>query len=58
LDHFAVSGDESPSSRAGRAILASDWLDLAERLDIVPRACRPCWAQTKGKVERMIREAS
>jgi transposase len=41
---------------AGRAILAPDWVDLAGLLGIVPKACRPYRAQTKGKVERMIRE--
>ncbi len=40
----------------GRAILAPEWVDLAGLLGIVPKACRPYRAQTKGKVERMIRE--
>jgi transposase len=40
----------------GRAILAPAWVDLAGLLGIVPKACRPYRAQTKGKVERMIRE--
>ena len=40
----------------GRAILAPEWVDLAGLLGVVPKACRPYRAQTKGKVERMIRE--
>lgn len=40
----------------GRAILAPGWVDLAGLLGIVPKACRPYRAQTKGKVERMVRE--
>ena len=40
----------------GRAILAPAWVDLATVLGVVPKACRPYRAQTKGKVERMVRE--
>lgn len=40
----------------GRAILAPEWVDLCGVLGVVPRACRPYRAQTKGKVERMVRE--
>jgi transposase len=40
----------------GRAILAPAWVDLSALLDVVPKACRPYRAQTKGKVERMVRE--
>jgi len=40
----------------GRAILAPEWVDLCAVLGTVPKACRPYRAQTKGKVERMIRE--
>lgn len=40
----------------GKAILAPEWVDLAGVLGVVPRACRPYRAQTKGKVERMVRE--
>ena len=40
----------------GAAILAPEWVDLAELLGVVPKACRPYRAKTKGKVERMIRE--
>jgi transposase len=40
----------------GRAILAPEWVDLAALLGVVPKACRPYRAQTKGKVERMVRE--
>ncbi len=40
----------------GKAILAPEWVDLAALLGVVPRACRPYRAQTKGKVERMVRE--
>jgi transposase len=40
----------------GAAILAPEWVDLARLLGLVPKACRPFRAKTKGKVERMIRE--
>ena len=40
----------------GAAILAPEWVDVAGVLGVVPRACRPYRAKTKGKVERMIRE--
>lgn len=40
----------------GRAILAPEWVDLSAVLGLVPKACRPYRAQTKGKVERMVRE--
>jgi transposase len=40
----------------GRAILAPEWADAAQVLGAVPKACRPYRAQTKGKVERMVRE--
>lgn len=40
----------------GCAILAPEWVDLCAVLGTVPKACRPYQAQTKGKVERMIRE--
>ncbi len=40
----------------GKAILAGEWVDLAAVLGVVPKACRPYRAQTKGKVERMVRE--
>jgi transposase len=40
----------------GSAILAPDWVDICTLLGVVPRACRPYRAKTKGKVERMIRE--
>jgi len=40
----------------GSAILAPEWVDLCTLLGVVPRACRPYRAKTKGKVERMIRE--
>jgi transposase len=41
----------------GKAIFAPEWIDLTGVLATVPRACRPYRAQTKGKVERMVREA-
>ena len=44
------------STSDGRAILAPEWVDLAGVLGVVPRACRPYRAKTKGKVERMVRE--
>ena len=40
----------------GRAILAPEWVDLCSTLSVIPKACRPYRAKTKGKVERMIRE--
>lgn len=40
----------------GRAILAPAWVDHCGVLGVVPKACRPYRAQTKGKVERMVRE--
>lgn len=40
----------------GAAILAPEWVDLCRLLEVVPRACRPYRAKTKGKVERMVRE--
>lgn len=40
----------------GAAILAPEWVELCEVLGVVPRACRPYRAKTKGKVERMVRE--
>jgi len=40
----------------GKAMLASEWVDLCATLSVVPKACRPYRAKTKGKVERMIRE--
>lgn len=40
----------------GRAILAPEWVDVCALLGVVPKACRPYRAQTKGKVERMVRE--
>jgi len=44
------------STSDGRAILAPEWVDLCGVLGVVPKACRPYRAQTKGKVERVIRE--
>jgi transposase len=44
------------STAAGSAILAPEWVDFCGLLNVVPRACRPYRAQTKGKVERMVRE--
>jgi transposase len=40
----------------GRAILAPAWVDHCGVLGVIPKACRPYRAQTKGKVERMVRE--
>jgi transposase len=40
----------------GAAILAPEWVDLCALLGVVPKACRPYRAKTKGKVERMVRE--
>jgi transposase len=44
------------STSDGRAIFAPEWIDWAELLGVVPKACRPYRAKTKGKVERMVRE--
>lgn len=43
-------------TRDGKAIFAPEWVDACRLLGVVPRACRPFRAKTKGKVERMIRE--
>lgn len=40
----------------GSAILAPEWVDVAALLGTRPRTCRPYRAQTKGKVERVVRE--
>jgi len=40
----------------GKAIFAPEWVDLCGLLGVVPKACRPYRAKTKGKVERMVRE--
>jgi transposase len=58
-DH--VLSDRDPafvigSTSDGRAIFAPEWMDWAELLGVVPKACRPYRAKTKGKVERMVRE--
>ena len=44
------------ATRDGAAILAPEWVELCALLGVVPRACRPFRAKTKGKVERMVRE--
>jgi transposase len=44
------------STSDGRAILAPAWVEHCEVLGVIPKACRPYRAQTKGKVERMVRE--
>jgi transposase len=44
---------ETPSHRP---VFAPEWSDLAATLGTRPRACRAHRAQTKGKVERAIRE--
>lgn len=41
---------------AHRPVFAPEWSDLAATLGTKPRACRAHRAQTKGKVERAIRE--
>ena len=51
---FCVGSTSNGSN--GRAILAPEWVDLCGVLGVVPRACRPFRAKTKGKVERMVRE--
>jgi hypothetical protein len=40
----------------GKAVFAPEWTDLCSVLDVIPRACRPYRAKTKGKVERLVRE--
>ena len=40
----------------GQAILAPAWVEHCATLGVIPKACRPYRAQTKGKVERMVRE--
>lgn len=44
------------ATSSGAAILAPEWVDQAALLGVVPRACKPYRAKTKGKVERMVRE--
>jgi transposase len=44
------------STSDGRAILAPEWVEMCDLLGVVPKACKPYRAQTKGKVERMVRE--
>jgi transposase len=44
------------STSKGRAVFAPEWIDLTESLAITPRACRARRPQTKGKIERVIRE--
>ena len=44
------------STRDERAILAPEWVDFCDLVGVVPKACRPYRAKTKGKVERMVRE--
>ena len=39
-----------------RPVFAPEWVDLCMTLSITTRACRPYRAQTKGKIERVIRE--
>lgn len=56
-----VLSDRDPALVIGqtpgnRAVFAPEWIDLAALLGTTPKACRPYRAQTKGKVERMIRE--
>ncbi len=56
-----VLSDRDPALVIGetplhRAVFAPEWSDLAATLGTRPRACRPHRAQTKGKVERAIRE--
>jgi transposase len=41
---------------AHRPVFSPEWSDLAATLGTRPRACRAHRAQTKGKVERVIRE--
>lgn len=38
------------------AILAPEWVEVCELLDIIPRTCRAYRAKTKGKVERVVKE--
>ncbi len=44
------------STSDGHAILAPERVDFCAVLGVVPRACRPYRAKTKGKVERMTPE--
>lgn len=44
------------STPRGGPVFAPEYVDLCELLEATPRACRPYRAQTKGKVERVIRE--
>jgi transposase len=51
-DTALVNGSRSD----GSAIHAPEWVDTAALLGTRQRACRPYRAQTKGKVERVVRE--
>lgn len=51
-DSVFVIGETSDK----RPVFAPEWVDLALTLAITPRACRPHRAQTKGKIEGVIRE--
>jgi len=51
-DTALMSGSRSD----GSPIYAPEWVDTAALLGTRPKACRPYRAQTKGKVERSIRE--
>lgn len=44
------------STSNGRAVFAPEWIDLADALATTPRACRARRPQTKGKIERVVRE--
>lgn len=51
-DTALVNGSRSD----GSPIYAPEWVDTAALLGTRQRACRPYRAQTKGKVERVVRE--
>jgi len=38
-----------------RPVFAPEWVDLSGLLGLIPKACRPYRAKTKGKVERPYR---
>jgi transposase len=51
-DSVFVIGETSDK----RPVFAPQWVDLCMVLSLSPRACRAHRAQTKGKIERVIRE--
>ena len=61
MEETAWLTDRDPALRVGQtadgtAIPAPDWVDVAARLGVVPKAGRPYRAQSKRTVERELKE--